>query len=70
MNMKNKIAYYCKKTENIIYINKSYYLRFIIRNRIPDGISKLKHFMQIDTSIPTYKEREYILKIFNNIMRF
>lgn len=70
MNTKNKIGYYYKKTENIIYIDKSYYLRFIIRDRISDGISKLKHYLQIDTQIPTNKEREYILKIFNNIMRF
>ena len=70
MNTKNKIGYYYKKTKNIIYINKSYYLNFIIRDRIPDGISKLKYYIQMDTSIPTYKEREYILGIFNNIMRF
>lgn len=70
MNMKNKIGYYCKKTKNIIYIYKSYYLKFVTRDRIPDGISKLKYYMQIDTRIPTYKEREYILEIFNNIMRF
>lgn len=70
MNMKNKIGYYCKKTENIIYINKSYYLRFVTRDRIPDGISKLKYYLQMDKRITTYKERERILEIFNNIMRF
>lgn len=70
MNTKNKIGYYYKKTENIIYINKSYYLRFIIRDRIPDGISKLKYCMEMDVRIPTYKERKRILEIFNNIMRF
>lgn len=70
MSMKNKIGYYCKKTENIMYVNKSYYLRFILRNEIPDGISKLKHYIEIDNRTMTNKEREYILKIFNNIMRF
>lgn len=70
MNTKNKIGYYCKKTENIIYINKSYYLRFIIRDKIPDGISKLKYYIQTDKRITTCKERECLLEVFNNIMRF
>lgn len=70
MNMKNKIGYYCKKTENIICINKRYYLKFIIRDRIPDGISKLKYYIQTDNRTLDNKEREYILKIFNNIMLF